>query len=429
MPNAYPPQLPPLHDPADFRRAARNGQGRAILWLRSHDWRPHAATLEELCLHHPALDRQCESERSHHVFALLRLTGDLDRFSAITARGLFEPAEAWDRAHQFQLLRHFAAAGDASARRAMYDRFLGDDGGLVGAYSLIDLDGIDGLIVVLRRFGQYHAQHADVEESDWIITRVQQKFGEETVNAAIAKFAAEDADIRRCLDAIERTRRIEANRRRRRRKTFDAMTVLVNCDPPAVTTGTMYIWGCRASPEKLDLAAKAALAEHNPARLARWLNVFNGKRWPLNHRPLLALADHPDADVADAARYALANLRGNDIRRCALDQLRRNPSRSAIDMLAHTFQPGDEQLIEAAVVAAGGDEEDRHQLDLGTLHVADEHPSPAFESLLHDIYATQRCSVCRGSAYRKLKELGLAPAWLVEEHKFDCVTLADAADD
>lgn len=406
-----------------FRRAARNGLGRAILWLRDHPWQPHAETLEDLCRHHPAYDPQCEGDRAGYVYQLLRLTGEADHFAGLTARALLEEGEDWDLVHRSSLARRFAAAGHAGAREAMHERFLQAKPTISSAlgHELLRLDGIAGVLIALDRWGQQLAADPELWEDEYFLREARDQLGPE-IDAAIDDAAKRNANIRAYLAAVQawRQRKGKKSRAPQGDVPYAQLNAMLAADAPTLSRYGRGRWGRRASEADLLLAARDLLAERDPKVLVRRLELFAQRSFPLDHQPLVEMARSPDEAVATVALRALEHCQGIDVRELAVERLMaENAEGDAVRLLEQNYVEGDHHLIDSVLERAAGDEDAFHWLAHAATRVLRKNPAPAAAPVLLRLYERIRCSLCRLSAIEFLQQMDAAPAWLAIECRHD----------
>lgn len=94
-----------------------------------------------------------------------------------------------------------------------------------------------------------------------------------------------------------------------------------------------------------------------------------------------------------------------------------------IDLFIHNFRTGDETLLLAALRELTIDDDEAHFLGSSVIDVCEENNSPALSDLLHWIYSSNPCTICRKQAIQLL----IASGSLAESTAIEC--LHDASRD
>jgi hypothetical protein len=99
----------------------------------------------------------------------------------------------------FALAKLYAQQNDTEAKQAIYDRFLNnpiEGSDWVGAYVILQLDGLNGLVYIAEKFGKYIEQNPDDWKDDWIIKRFQEENQDLKVYEKLKKKARTNKFIR-----------------------------------------------------------------------------------------------------------------------------------------------------------------------------------------------------------------------------------------
>jgi hypothetical protein len=149
------------------------------------------------------------------------------------------------------------------------------------------------------------------------------------------------------------------------------------------------------------------------------LKVFAERAMPEFDERLIGLCQHSDDRVRLSAFNALEELEHPLIREFAVAQLRAGGFDSRlIGLFVRNYEPGDEAMIFEAL-RLPDDELRRHTLMLDALKVVESQPEAECSPLGLLVYGESTCSQCRSFAVELLVDDGVAPAWLIEESRFD----------
>lgn len=412
--------------PERFQDAMCKGLGRAVLWLKEHDAKPYYDAILHCCLRETAYDVECEGTHAVYVFGIVELTGDVPHFRGLILQALSDSRKDRDTRHLFEMARLLAQRGDAEARRAMYEKFDRNDaeGSFAGADEIIVLDRFDGLLRVADRIGAHILSDAAYRDWGGAVRVAEDELGDEETARTLRAATQTNERIRAYLDNIAQTQqewqRKQSPSANLRRCPYDRLRAEIDECDGKVAPGLLFTWGRHASKEDVIAAASDLLAETRPQRLLAYLRVFMYRRFPLDPAKLLVLAQSDDAKVVHAAFWALRHVRDEAVRGLALERIgRRESLDKAVLLLANNYRHGDAACIEAAL---------RHDLTQEEIHGVALHLCDVFEAsgtqecvrLLEWSYEHTPCSMCRGSAFRRLLSNDLAPEWMVRECLYDC---------
>ena len=190
-------------DIEEFRRVAVLGLGRTILWLRKNPWQPHAETIAYICSHNTAFDAQCEGSRAPYAYDLVACTDDRDYFVKVTVAALTASKDYWNT-HQLFDLATFALDGNPAAAQPSTINFRADaEEPVIGAGGIMQLDGINGLLFVLDRIGQWVDAHPDFWVDDGILCEAIDRLGKQ-IPSIVEEEAKSNSNIRKYVVAQEK---------------------------------------------------------------------------------------------------------------------------------------------------------------------------------------------------------------------------------
>ena len=411
-------------DAKAFERTVRLGLGRAVLHLRERDSHPYREIILDACLHNKAHDPQIEGTRAEYAMDLLRSSGEPEFYATRIIRSLAEEASHWDEVHRFRIARLLAEAGDQSARQAMRSAFqVKHTSRSDMAAEFIELDGIDGLLFVVRQIGEQLNQDADQWEDDYLLSVASERCGQEAVDSALKDVAGVDRNIKAYLTAVEKNRAKRNLNPRPDPKalTYDDIRSLIGTPKAG---GLMLTWAQVASDSDLERAACDLLQETDPMKLRSFLLLFKERPFPLDYAPLFRLAELPDGPVPRHALRVLANLEDEKIRSLAFRFIETKSSLRgySIDLLTKNFRDGDHATVEAWCKAEA-DPGIVNDFDRSMRHFFLAHPNSECEArLLTKFYEKEPCAHCRYSVVERLLELGGLTDVLQRECAYDSYT-------
>ena len=394
-----------------LERWLRNGLGRAAIFLQTADGRDYRDEILHACTHDLTYDRQCEESRAHYLLNLIDLTGEPCFYHDAIVEHLRCDDESLDFDQMFELGGKFAADGSERMKAAMYEAFERQgfaNVGLAGADQLIILDGVEGFRFAMRSFDQVSAK-----DRAWMLSHVMETF---RTYCSLDMFPEE---LRTLYAEWEEHERVCAERRKQpfAQPSYEEVRGAVM---KKKRRAGMIFWAKRASEADVQRLARDLLEETDIDRLYGFVRLFHHRAFPGPIDRLLELVNHGDEDLARVSMCALANLTSPQIRPIALEAAE-NPETAdlAVKLLIRNRAPGDEKLVERLIEQAS-DDDSIHSIGMEVKEYVEAHPYDLPERSFLRLYECGPCSICRWRFVEFLFADKRAPAWLMEECRYDC---------
>jgi hypothetical protein len=419
-----------------FQAVLERGLGRALLFLQANPNAPVSDIVLECCLRNTTYDPQCEGSRATYLYEALEATGQDEvlgkQIMTVLAEYNSEEWE-WDQQQVMDITQEFAERKkDPWAREILYklyeqhdpvDDFPDED-------RYIRLNGELGLKFIAQQNGRWLREERITWESLWFHVSMidcSEKEMHLPLWSALQKFAQEDSDIERYLEALQRNRsKHEAPRKERKRETFAEIQSFIEAGTRK-SLPRFWNWGRWASDEEfqqaadfLNLEVNNLIAEADITKLQQYLAMFRFRPFPGPLSCLWELARSPDEALAIAAGRVLGQRCEPGTRELAFELLHREPPLlSALEMLVGNIQSGDEALLQEILSAQRDKDNEYHWVASDVLDILRDNRLPEEQKLLLEIYENGRCSICRKYCIKQLIRLGAAPDWLLNEGKYD----------
>lgn len=414
-----PPSSPSL---AQQRDALRKGLGRALQWVLTG--RLGDEPLLEACLRDRCFDAQVESSRGDWLWRMVRAVGATGRFRVPLLHALYDLSDNRSAGQLCALARCYADAGDETFRTRLYEIVEEKpvaDSPWLGEEEIVALDGAQAFLFAVRVRGRLLAGR-EWEWDDGSLTDLAvERFGAEHV----ARLLEESAD-----EAVSRFRELW---RKDKQKKADEKNKHSHKERMAATPFQEILraaegdskcfwfrrWGMQADAAALQAVLQRLWAEQEPRIVANLLKVFSARALPAFDARLVELCRHGDGEVRRRAFGALAQNAHPLVREFALSELRRGvPDGAVVALFISNYRQGDEHRILEGVELPD-DECELHWLLMDVIKVLEKHPEADCSRLGVIGYATTPCESCRFYAARLLLNQQAAPAWLVEECRYD----------
>ncbi|WP_305014048.1 hypothetical protein [Hymenobacter mellowenesis] len=176
-------------------------------------------------------------------------------------------------------------------------------------------------------------------------------------------------------------------------------------------------------PPEIQQLAERLLTEENPVVRRNLLHIFTRVKFPLDYRPILALARQKmTSGNRLATEYAiedLQHLRAPAIRAFALQRLASTtqPGRYA-GLLVSNYEPGDAALL-TALVGRFHNEHTVEALAVSCVDIYRANPTPECAAPLLALYHKMNCGLHRKEVVQLLLENDVLPTEVNEEIAFD----------
>jgi len=177
----------------EFEAAITKGLGRAYQYVvkhgDSHELVRH--WLEKACVENLAYDPQCEGDRCKWLYRILEQTSNLKHYQDFLIKELSSVNNAsdstWDINHQYGLLKLFSEHGSSDARDLLYKHFSKNlrtlyNESWVGGSQIIDLDGLEGFLFVVKVIGEKLSTVEDFSEDDYLLRCIVETVDENLVD-------------------------------------------------------------------------------------------------------------------------------------------------------------------------------------------------------------------------------------------------------
>ncbi|MFO2464437.1 formylglycine-generating enzyme family protein [Pseudomonas sp. 15FMM2] len=378
----------------------------------------------EACMTCLSYDPQCEAERAQWLFSIVeRAKLNAKVLQAIKAmENTPPPEEHSDSAQRSAILKELAASGSEDARRLLYSSLalFPNTTNVIGANEIIALDGLDGLIHVVRHMGQWLQADPDFWIDDYPITQYEAFTGDKGALAALEREAAVDSDIANYLAGMRKT----CDSRGGPSAHVDFMTFTADevvayvRKNPKEQCYWLRRWGSQVEEDQRETVFVALLASKESEHVKRLLRCFGQTGVPRFDSRLLRWIDHIDAQVQWATVAALAPVKHGELRNVAKRLIADGNIANGIALLVKNFHEGDFSLF-VEHLAQLDDPDETHQIVGKLLNLCEAYPGhKALDCLLY-VYEFSPCSTCRKRAVKALIDTNTAPAWVLAESTFD----------
>lgn len=423
-----------------FAAALRKGLGRALMHVRQCGVTGFEELILDACARNLVFDPQCEQERSPWLLELAGACGleaaAGNRVVAALRSSAADPA-SWD-AHQLRRLALLLAGrGREDARAALYGalRPSDDTADFFAVEEIIELDGADGLVHVARRSGEWIATDATREFDDSALRFYDERYGRGSAERLLESLEERDERIALYLshvreppdeeleatgpDSLDATDDEVSYADLVRKASAEEMIRDSGSAAPWIRRFSSRRWGRYADESSLRTVAEHLFTVSDAEQLVRLLAVFQRRALAEFDARFLAYVDHPVADVRWMTNCVLSNYAHEEVRALALERARAGrQSEGELRLFARNYRPGDWAIIRDGLRWPSDDDE-LHRILQDLLDVFESNPLDEAREPLRLVYELTPCTICRGGAVRLLVRNGWAPAWMIEECRFD----------
>jgi len=443
----------------EFESALKKGLGRAYQYVVEHgdsdelvrDW------LEKACLENFTYDPQCEGDRSKWLYRILEQTSDIEHYERYIIEKLptltFD--SSWDQNHIYGLLKQFSKHGSSAARELLYDHFSKNlrvtyNESWIGGSQIIDLDGLEGFLFVVRVIGENLIRTEDFSEDEYLLSEMIEEEDEDLVIDALMKASATCEFTKKYMDEVipqyEESKRKETKDRivrtaSERRKAFGhsqekVLEMIEDSSKAKKYPGFYMAYGRVATDEEIGQTIQKMLEESRPEQLIRYAWVFRRRYISKNKMPeplfkkMLGLLDSSNVDLVEAVSYDLSYVDDERVRTIGIERLQ-NPSKisfcSVVKLLSSSIKQDDTQLLAECFLSIRDtlDECEIHECHgviMDIINLADKlQVDVHLQTVLEHCYVLTPCSLCRDDVHAHLSKVDEKDVHLEikEEHQFD----------
>jgi hypothetical protein len=403
--------------PTEFKRLLRHGLGRAVLYGQANGLLPFRQELWAACVENPAFDCQVEGERSGFLFDLIACSGEPEWYRGASVDLLSGPNDPDTQI--YEIVRRFAARGDAEARQVLYDAYARHQPGCaLNGDSIIRLDGAAGYRHVIEVVGGT----ANPRDDAWVRGLLRDEavgvLGEAHALEVLHAAAAEGSQGKGFLQSTL----WERPRPKLRGDDIKGLPFASIADEVGRHGyAALQNWARTASDLDVHLAADALEAEQETVRILALLGVFLARPFPGKLDRLIALGAHTDLRISRRACGAIAQIERADVRAYAVNRIRsgRVP-KGVIEALMRNHEPGDSDLVRQAYTTVN-DEDSVHHAQFQLVEYVKAHPDRALQvDAFIWFYDRNPCtSMCREEQVEQLIQLDALPDWMAAECLWD----------
>ncbi|WP_461791413.1 hypothetical protein [Pedobacter sp.] len=405
-----------------FFNSLKRGTGEAYLLVKDNPNIDFSNHVIKGALNNYAYDGQCEGNRAQYIFDIISISKQKDKIRKAILKGLAtEQNETWNLTHLFALAKLYAQQNDTEVKQAIYDRFLNnpiEGSDWVGAYEILELDGLNGLFYVAEKFGKYIEQNPDDWQDDWIIKRFQEENKSIKVYEELKKKAKTNKFIRIYLDNIKRTKASQEKHKTKPTKYKDIIDEVLNIKPFISFRRKRNL-----TDEEINQVAKQLTNETNKSNIEKLLDIFDYHKFPYDSQIILDLAKQKWTSknrIVEYAINALKHLKSKDIRTFAMDKIKdtKNPN-NYLEILVSNYKSGDFKLL-SQIANQTKSEHKIEQLAGIYSDIFKAIKTKECKEPLEVLYNKMNCAIHRNGIVEILIENKVISDKIRQEIKFDC---------
>ena len=415
-----------MNDTANIKRqflnSLKRGTGEAYFLVKDNPNIDFSNHIIKGALNVYAYDGQSEGDRAKYIFDIISISKQKDKIRKAVLQGLAtEQDDTWNLTHLFALAKLYAQQNDTEVKQAIYDRFLNnpiEGSDWVGAYEILELDGLNGLFYVAEKFGKYIEQNPDDWQDDWIIKRFQEENKKIKVSEELKKKAKTNTFIRIYLDNIKRTKASQKNYKTKPTKYKDIVDEVLNSKPHF-----SFFRKRNLTNNEVNQIAKRLIDETDKSNIERLLDIFDFYKFSYDNQIILDFAKQKRTSknrIVENAIDALKHLKSKDIRNFALNKIQtaKNPI-DFLEILVSNYKSGDFKLL-SEIASKTNSEHKIEQLAGIYTDIFKANKTKECKQPLHILYDKMNCAIHRNGILEILIENKVLSDRIKNEIKFDC---------
>ena len=404
-----------------FLNSLKRGTGEAYLIAKNNPEIDFSNQIIKGVLNIFAYDGQCESNRAQYIFDIISISKQKDKIRKAILRGLAtEQNDTWNLTHLFALAKLYAQQEDTEVKQAIYDRFLNnpiESSDWVGAYEILELDGLNGLFYVAEKFGKYIEQNPDDWQDDWIINHFQEENKNIKVSEELKRKAKTNKFIRIYLDNIKRTKASQEKHKPKSTEYKDIIDEVLNSKPFISFKRKREL-----TEKEINQIAKRLINETDKSNIERLLDIFDFYKFPYNSQIILDLAKQKRTSknrIVEYAIYALKHLKSKNIRNFALDRIQnaKNPI-DYLEILVSNYKSGDFKLLSEIANKTNNEHKIEHLAGIYT-DIFKTNKTKECKQPLEILYNKMNCAIHRNGIIEILLESNVLSDRIKKEIKID----------
>ena len=405
-----------------FLNSLKRGTGEAYLIAKNNPEIDFSNQIIKGALNIFAYDGQCEGNRAQYIFDIISVSKQKEKIRKSVLQGLAtEQNDTWNLTHLFALAKLYAQQNDTEVKQAIYDRFLNnpiEGSDWVGAYEILELDGLNGLFYVAEKFGKYIEQNPDDWQDDWIIKRFQEERENIKISEELKKKAKTNKFIRIYFDNIKRTKSSQKNHKTKLTKYKDIIDEVLNSKPRI-----SFVRKRKLTEEEVNKIAKQLVNETDKSNVEKLLDIFDFYKFPYDSQTILDFAKQKRTSknrIVENAIEALKYLKSKDIRNFAMDKIKiaKNPI-DYLEILVSNYKNGDFELL-SKIADKTNNEHKIEQLAGIYTDIFKANKTKECKQPLEILYNKMNCAIHRKGIIEVLLDNNVLSERIKEELKFDC---------
>lgn len=431
----------------EFAKALHEGRGRALRHVLAHGLDGMEQHVLDACIEEQAYDAQCEGHRAAWLYRMFKDAPQYGWFSRRIVAELKDCAEDSSAEQLCELAGLMAHDGDDDARAALQSFFWSqpfdvDDWAfsMTGCHAIVAIDGFAALRDIVRWYGRFLLKNPD-QFVDSLDDMVDDPATRSAMFATLVELARTDIEIAAFVDHEQREMaRWHANQqqspeqqqaREDRTRTdvlarFPLDQILAAAVRHDQSKGNFLHFGRWCSKQSLAMVLERLSAETDVETCLRLLWVFRRAAPPYIPDRLWTLAQHGDGRIRDAALTALAHADDPSVgefgRKWLAQGIDSVDDAASIELLTKHYISGDELLIMAALHRLDPHADHAHSIGMSILAFTEVNNSPATAGILTWLIDTNPCTICRGTAIKRLIATHSLPSAIALECAFDAKT-------
>jgi hypothetical protein len=405
-----------------FLNSIKRGTGEAYLILKNNPKIDFSNYIIKGALNLFAYDGQSEGNRAQYIFDIISISKQKDKIRKAILQGLaIEQDDTWNLTHLFALAKLYAQQNDTEVKQAIYDRFLNNQiegSDWVGAYEILELDSLNGLLYVSEKFGKYIEQNPDDWQDDWLIKHFQEENNHINVYEELEKKAKTNKFIRIYLDNIKRTNTSQEKHKCEPKKYKDIIDEVLNSKPFISFRRKKNL-----TDEEINQVAKQLIDEKDKSNIEKLLAIFDFYKFPYDSQIILAIAKQKPTTknrIVEYAINALKHLSSKEIRHFAMDNIQNSKNPIVyLEILVSNYKSGDFKLL-SEFANKTNNEYKIEQLACIYTDIYKANKTRECKEPLEILYDKMNCAIHRNGIVEILIENKVLSDRINNEIKFDC---------
>jgi len=425
----------------EFLHQFRRGIGSAIVELKQNSNREkYKKIIYRCCLKDIGYDTQCEGTKGYYLYSAISALGCAEEFLPTIAEVYKKRLPSGLSQQLTDILLLYVSDGSSQATSILRDKYSQLKERLVKQkgfpYRYCEREQFEVLMITFIHLEKWKSFKQCVDDAgaiilarkddrcayyDWFLGCAETQFGKSKVWKYLNAASTQSEYVRIFVTEYQKTKNAAKEYQANLQPVTLAFLIaeinnyLLGKRPYGII-GHCMSFARVASEEELVNLAKYIESEDNDVVKTQLLRVFRKVNYPLEKEYLIDLAHSNNPELREAAIYALARFKDEQIHDLAVELLESGETEFGFDLLKENWKKSDDPLIRKVVKKS---QRVSHTLQMYLREIYSKHRSASCGEILIHAYRNGECSYCRSEIVQTMGKNGALPDEILVACQYD----------